>query len=37
MENENEEKKNKKLTRTDWLLIAVLAVSLLDFITRLIK
>lgn len=26
-----------KLTRTDWLLIAVLIVSILDFITRLIK
>lgn len=34
---ENEEKNNKKLTRTDWLLLAVLAISLLDFITRLIR
>lgn len=31
MENE------KKLTRTDWLLIAVLAINILDFITMLIK
>lgn len=31
MENE------KKLTRTDWLLIAVLVINILDFITMLIK
>lgn len=37
MENENIEKDNKKMTRTDWLLIAVLAVSIADFITRFIK
>ena len=37
MENEDEEKQNNKMTRTDWLLIAVLAVSILDFITRIIK
>lgn len=27
----------KKLTRTDWLLIAVLVINILDFITMLIK
>lgn len=27
----------KKLTRTDWLLIAVLVINILDFITILIK
>lgn len=37
MENEDIEKDNKKMTRTDWLLIAVLVVSIADFITRLIK
>lgn len=26
-----------KLTRTDWLLIAVLVINILDFITMLIK
>lgn len=26
-----------KLTRTEWLLIAVLIISILDFITRLVK
>lgn len=37
MENEDEEKQNNKMTRTDWLLIAVLVVSIADFITRFIK
>jgi len=37
MENEDIDKNNKKMTRTDWLLIAVLAVSIADFITRFIK
>ena len=37
MENEDKENQGKKMTRTDWLLIAVLAVSVADFITRLIK
>lgn len=27
----------KKLTRTEWLLIAVLVINILDFITMLIK
>lgn len=36
-ENEDEEKQNNKMTRTDWLLIAVLVVSIADFITRFIK
>lgn len=34
---DNEKENNKKLTRTDWLLIAVLIISVLDFITRIIK
>lgn len=33
----NEKKSNTKFTRTDWLLIAVLVVSLADFITRLVR
>jgi hypothetical protein len=37
VENGDKENQGKKMTRTDWLLIAVLAVSIADFITRLIK
>lgn len=37
MENEDKVKQNKKMTRTDWLLLAVLVVSIADFITRFIK
>ena len=33
----DEKEKKTGLSRTDWLLIAVLAVSILDFATRLIK
>ena len=36
METEDK-KQGKKMSRTDWLLIAVLAVSIADFITRLVK
>lgn len=34
MDNKENE---KRFTRTDWLLIAVLLVSIADFITRFIK
>lgn len=37
MENENNENHNTKMTRTDWLLFAVLVVSIADFVTRLIR
>lgn len=30
-------KEKEKMTRTEWILLAVLAVSILDFATRILK
>lgn len=34
---ENEKKENSENRRLNWILIAILIVSILDFVTRLIK